>query len=402
MLGRFVRYVDRVFGFQALLGSLRDGRHHPCISPQTVFYGTFLLFVLRLGSLNGLEAHFRGGSRRRWQTHLGRKPPSADTIGYSLMRFDCERLRALIHDLYRRAQRNHLTNQIRLGGWSTVALDGHELFSSYWRCCSACSTRRVHTAQGERIQYYHRIVVGQLLGGSFAIPLDLEPILIGEDEVAAGTRLMERLLRRYPKAFDVVVVDGLYGRSGFIKLLRNHAKHIVFVLKDNNPDLLEDARGLFSSQAPCVKQQDSVLYERWDEEGFDRWPELRGSFRVVRSLETTSKAKISDWYWCTTLPRAIVPTETVCQIGHKRWEIENQGFNVLVTYYGLDHCFKHDPTAIVAFSLVCFVAYTLFQMFYYRNLKIPLSRRGSMHYVTQMFVQNLHEMLQHPAHLKPD
>lgn len=394
--------MDRVFDFQALLGSLRDGRHHPCISPQTVFYGTFLLFVLRLGSLNALEAHFRGRSRRRWQIHLGRKPPSADTVGYSLMRFDCERLRAMIHDLYRRAQRNHLTSQIRLGGWSTVALDGHELFSSYWRCCSACLSRRVHTAQGERIQYYHRIVAGQLLGGSFAIPLDLEPILAGEDEVAAGTRLMERLLRRYPKAFDVVVVDGLYGRAGFIKLLRNHAKHIVFVLKDNNPDLLEDARGLFGSQTPWVKHQGSVLYERWDEEGFDRWPEVGGSFRVVRSRETTSKGKISDWYWCTTLPRAIVPTETVCQIGHKRWEIENQGFNVLVTYYSLDHCFKHHPTAIVAFSLICFVAYTLFQMFYYRNLKIPLSRRGSMHYVTQMFLQSLHEMLQHPAHLKPD
>ena len=90
-------------------------------------------------------------------------------------------------------------------------------------------------------------MVGQLLGGNFAIPLDLEPILAGEDEVAAGSRLMERLLRRYPKAFDVVVVDGLYGRSGFIKLLQNHSKHIVFVLKDNNPDLLEDARGLFGS-----------------------------------------------------------------------------------------------------------------------------------------------------------
>ena len=402
MLRRFVRYVDRVFDFQALRGSLRDTRHHPCISPQTVFYCVFLLFVLRLGSLNALEAHFRGGSRRRWQSHLDGTPPSADTVGYSLMRFDCETVRAMIRSLYRRVQRNHLVSQIRLGGWSIIALDGHELFSSYWRCCSACSTRRVHTAQGERIQYYHRIVVGQLLGGTFAIPLDLEPILAGEDEVAAGSRLMERLLRRYPKAFDVVVVDGLYGRAGFIKLLRNHCKHIVFVLKENNPDLLEDAKGLFTSQAPLVKKQGSVLYERWDEEGFDPWPELGCSFRIVRSLEISAKGKISDWYWCTTLPKATVSTDTVSRIGHKRWEIENQGFNVLVTYYGLDHCFKHEPTAIVAFSLVCFVAYTLFQMFYYRNLKIPLSRQGSMQYVTQILLQSLHEMLQHPAHLKPD
>jgi hypothetical protein len=213
---------------------------------------------------------------------------------------------------------------------------------------------------------------------------------------------MGRLLASYPKAFDVIVVDGLYGRPGFVNLLRRHSKHIVFVLKDNNPDLLQDAKGLFTTQAPLVKEQGSILYERWDEEGFDPWGGLKGPFRVVRSLETNSKGNRSDWYWCTTLPKAIVSTDTVCRIGHKRWEIENQGLNVLVNYYGLDHCFKHHPTAIVAFSLVCFLAYTLFQMFYYRNLKIPLSRRGSLQFVTYLLFESLYEMLQHPAHLKPD
>jgi len=406
LLRRFFRYLERVFDLSALLGHLRDSRHSPPISTQTVFYCVFLLFVLRLGSLNALEAHYRTGSRRRtWAGHLGQAPPSADTLGYSLMRFDCETLRQMIHQVYRRLQRNHLIGQIRLDGWLIVALDGHELFSSYSRCCPQCSTRRIHTAQGERIQYYHRVVVAQLLGGSFAIVLDIEPIRAGEDEVGAATRLMERLLGRYPKAFDVVTVDGLYGRAGFVNLLTKHCKHIVFVLKENNHDLLEDAKGLFSNQAPLGKQDGSGLCQRWDEEGFDAWPDLKDTLRIVRSLETKPKAKqieTSDWYWATTLPKAIVSTDTICRIGHTRWEVENQGLNVLVNYYGLDHCFKHHPTAIVAFALVCCLAYTLFQMFYYRNLKIPLSHRGSMHYVSQMFVQSLHEMLQNPAHLKPD
>jgi len=395
--------VERVFDLSVLLGTLRDCRHHPSISCQAVFYCVFLLFVLRLGSLNALEAHCRRGSRRRrWQAHLGQSPPSADTVGYSLMGFDCERLREVIRRVYGRLQRNHLVSQIRLGGWLIVALDGHELFSSYSRCCPQCSKRRVHTAQGEKIQYYHRVVVAQLLGGTFAIALDIEPIGSGEDELGAGRRLMGRLLASYPKAFDVIVVDGLYGRPGFVNLLRRHSKHIVFVLKDNNPDLLQDAKGLFTTQAPLVKEQGSILYERWDEEGFDPWGGLKGPFRVVRSLETNSKGNRSDWYWCTTLPKAIVSTDTVCRIGHKRWEIENQGFNVLVNYYGLDHCFKHHPTAIVAFALVCFLAYTLFQMFYYRNLKLPFSRRGSLQFVTHTLLESLHEMLQQPIHLKPD
>jgi hypothetical protein len=195
--------------------------------------------------------------------------------------------------------------------------------------------------------------MAQLFGEGFAIPLD----------VAAASRLMERLWGRYPKAFEVVTADGLYGREGFINLVRKHSKHILFVLKENNPDLLEDANGLFASQAPRVKKQGSVLYERWDEEGFNPWPETKATFRVVRSLENKPKGKTSDWYWGTTLPKAIVSTDTVCRIGHKRWEIGNQGLNVLVNYFGLDHCFKHERMAIVAFPLVCFLACTLFQMF---------------------------------------
>ena len=61
MLRRFIRYVDRVFDFWALVGTVRDSRRHPCISAQAVFYSAFLLFLLRFGSLNALEAHFRGG-----------------------------------------------------------------------------------------------------------------------------------------------------------------------------------------------------------------------------------------------------------------------------------------------------------------------------------------------------
>ena len=37
--------------------------------------------------------------------------------------------------------------------------------------------------------------------------------------------------------------------------------------------------------------------------------------------------------------------------------------------WALNHCFKHDPTAIVNFVLTPFIAFVLVQSFYYRNLK---------------------------------
>lgn len=109
---------------------------------------------------------------------------------------------------------------------------------------------------------------------------------------------MKRLLKSYPKAFDVVTTDGLYGRSGFVHFVTHHRKPLLFVLKENHPDLLKDAKGLFAQQEPSVTQEQRNLYQRWDVEGFDPWPELKRSFRIVRSLENRFKGRqsiLSDW-----------------------------------------------------------------------------------------------------------
>jgi hypothetical protein len=57
-------------------------------------------------------------------------------------------------------------------------------------------------------------------------------------------------------------------------------KHLLFVLKENNPDLLTDAKGLFAHQSPLLKQEGRNLYQRWDwdEEGFGPWPETKRLF----------------------------------------------------------------------------------------------------------------------------
>lgn len=176
MLRRFLRYLEKVYHFSSSLDHLKDTRHHPSISTRTVYGWVLLLFVWRLRSLNAFEAYYRWKENKKaWTGFLGQSPPSADTLGYALARFDCEGFRQEIHRIYTILQRNHLIRQVRVQGWLILSLDGHELFSSYWRCCDQCCTRRIQTVQGERIQYYHRVVVAQLLGGPFALPLDLEP-----------------------------------------------------------------------------------------------------------------------------------------------------------------------------------------------------------------------------------
>ncbi len=54
--------------------------------------------------------------------------------------------------------------------------------------------------------------------------------------------------------------------------------------------------------------------------------------------------------------------------------MENDCFNTLNTHFGLDHCYKHAPLAIVNFVLTLFLAYVLLQCFWQRNVKPALRK----------------------------
>jgi len=76
--------------------------------------------------------------------------------------------------------------------------------------------RKHKTKNGEESEYYYRMVVCNLLNAQIDWPLDTEPILDGENEVATAKRLIERLCDHYTRFFDVVVADAFYMEGPFI------------------------------------------------------------------------------------------------------------------------------------------------------------------------------------------
>jgi hypothetical protein len=163
-----------------------------------------------LRSLNALEQSKGAGLWRKLSARevRGRRLPSADTMGYVYQRIQCEGLRGAILRIYKRLGRMKALG--RVAGFKAVTLDGHELTKSYSRCCDGCSVRNVRVGDEYKPQYYHRIVALQLLGPQFQLLLDFELQLPGEDEVAAALRLVPRVIGRIPRAFSVVLLDGLY------------------------------------------------------------------------------------------------------------------------------------------------------------------------------------------------
>jgi hypothetical protein len=373
VISRFFHYCRRVFHLHELIDIVEDGRIDPDISAESVWLSMFLLFLLRTGSLNGMEEVLLDPARRsKWARILRGGPPSADAVGYFGERADCDSLRKVQHEIYTQLQRNRHIAKFRIGGWSALALDGHELFSSYDLHCEKCRTRTITTKKGPRTQYYHSIVAAHLVGGPIPLLLDAEPMLPGEDEIAAACRLLERVQKQYPKAYDVVTADAIYFDPRIISTVRRHGKHLIAVLKDDHPAVLAEAKNLCQQMQPITWKHRRKEYAWWDIEGILTSSNTENLVRVVRSQETKpSKTDMvtSNWFWMTTFSQGEAPTETVWCIGHKRWDIENNGFNYLVTYLHLDHNYRHDPNAILAFVLTAFIVYALLSAFYCFNLK---------------------------------
>ena len=385
-MARFCAYAQKVFRLSERFPTLTDSRTQPRIRTAAAFASVLTLFATRRGSLNGLERDLRIPARLR--DLVGARPPSVDSIGriYALM--GSQPVRHLLRDVAYRLKRNKALTERE--GYFLAAVDGHELFSSRKRCCPQCQVRTV-TVKGEPVtEYYHQAAVCQLIGQDLALVLDVELLRPGEGEETAAKRLLERVFADYPRFFDVVVVDALYFDAPFINFCRDRHKHVIVTAKGENRLLVQDAEGLFADQPPgCWIDREGAVKRTvrfWDEEGFTSCEGVKGPLRVLRTEETVRRREriagqweetetTTTWSWATTLSKGEFSTRGLWRSGHDRWDIENLGFNVLSTHWGLDHCFKHEAAAIVNFLLTSFIVYALLQSFWLRNLK-PTARAG--------------------------
>jgi len=283
-------------------------------------------------------------------------------------------------------------------------LDGHESHASYLRHCSGCLERTVHTEKGDRTQYYHRHVALMLLPGALRcgqalrLLLDLEPVRAGEDERAAATRLLDRVIRRYPRAFDLVLADALYAVAPFVRFLAEHGKHALIVFKQESMGLYREACAELSDR-PAVQGSHRGRHCRWWDSGELDWEGVPVTVRVIRSEEIW-KSRLqrtgqwcdhhTHWMWLTTLPAAQLPLARLVNLAHQRWNIENYGFNELVNGWHADHVYKHQANAIEALLLLACLAFNLYYAFILRCLKPQLRKNKPAAYWARLILADLH------------
>lgn len=399
-LRRVLRYGEKVFGVCTALGNMKDERIRPRIPGGRVALAYLMLMLTRLGSLNALEQR---KSSRIWQKWLGGLLPSADVMGRVACTARLDALRAVLGRQHARLKRNKGFGPDP-NGLRWLVLDGHEGASSYRRSWKDCLKRVVRFATGDRTQFYFRYVAAYLTNGERHILLDAERQLPGEGETPCAIRLLRRILENHPRAFDAVSGDNAYMCPELWQLVRAHRKHLVAVLKNEDRDLLADARSLFAQQQPLRFDDARTRRLCWDLDGFTTWPQCGEPVRVVRSVETSGVKRQSNgetelletqWFWVTSLPPEMASTSAIVQAGHKRWDIENHGFNELCTFWHGDHAYKYDAHAMLVCTLLLFIAFNLFNAFIERNLKPEVRIGRTAKYWAELITAEFH-ILFHP------
>jgi hypothetical protein len=378
------------------LGGIADSRKFPQIPTAVVAKGIFIMCLGRLGSLNALEQLGRhGGLRKR----ISGAVPSADSIGRIADLIASDTIRAINQRFYRQLKRNKALEAPRHGLMALI-VDGHESHASYKRHCSGCLTREIGEPGAKRTQYYHRNVTALLVAADYCFLLDAEPQEPGEWEVECAIRLLERILKNYPRAFDVVVADALYAVSNFFKFLLEHNKDVITVLKQEQRDLFQHAEQFFADSGPSGEYTTGgTRIKVWDGCGFVSWSQVNEKVRVVKTEETTRVTRQLDgktetikssWMWVTTLSPVRAGAKEVVQIGHSRWNVENQGFNELANQWHSDHVYKHSSGAILNFWLMTLLAANIFNVFFFRNLKASLRQAFTKQHIAQLITSELY------------
>jgi hypothetical protein len=399
VFGRALAYAHKQYGLWSLLWNTRDGRQGARIPTGRVAVSFVVLMLTRMRSLNGYE---QLPAPVAWEGWLGGPRPSADVMGDVASTIGLDPLRGALGVQHRVLKRSKGFGRIGRG-WRFLVLDGHEGVASYRRRWDRALERVVHFAKGDKTQYFFRYVGAYLTNGQQRLLLDAEAQWPGEGEIACALRLLTRLFARYPRAFDVVCGDNLYMNPDLWKLVRSHRKHLIAVLKNEDRDLLKDARGLFAGQTPTALNDKKTRRQCWDTAGFTTWPQCGESVRVVRTVEQTivlrqltsetspaapavktkkprgkcreEETLESEWFWVTSLPPHLADTAIIVRAGHGRWDIENRMFNELSTRWYGDHGYRYHAHAFLACTLFLFIAYNLFIAFLERNLKPQLRAR---------------------------
>jgi hypothetical protein len=393
LLEKFVRYINKVFGIAKYAHQIRDGKRRRSIRAGVIGYLLIFAFVLQVSSFNRMK-YLLENNKKRFMNLLpkGTRLPKIDAVRETVKTMELEDVRAMYDGTIDKAVENKVLRENMINGLRVAGVDGVELFSSKVKCCEGCLTREVKGKD----EYFHKAIVCMTVGSDPHIAIGVEmlgPKNDGSDkdegEMTGVKRLLTNMHRRHSHFADVIVADALYMNAPFINLAKGIGMDVVVRAKDQRLNIVKDALGLFKKRPADYEFHDTkrrIL--TWDEDHFS----MEGCSENIRFLKFEEywigpKGKeMHREAWCITTLAKSISAHTVWLIMRKRWDIENNGFRMLKTYFHADHNYVHGKDTNEKVLLFILIAFNLMELFLFRRLiKFRESRMLRIDIVSTLF-----------------
>ena len=394
---KFLRYIKKVYHFYDIVKGQKDFRKKQGRETGVIFTIVFWSFVLRVQSFNELEQMINYGCfdplfpRRT-------KLPSVDTIGRALAKWDLKILQESFERINFVLFKNKTFQDGTIDGYTVCAIDGTDVINTGEnRKCSGC----IFTKNADGYHYAHKSVVAMVIGDELNFVLKHCMLKVESEKEKVLSKTLEKrivtksegeltgamkLIKELPSGIDVIVADSLYFNAPFIKEVKRNLKHAVIRLQDKTRNIYDEicheaqyhtCKDIFV----CKDNFRTTTVSYWfkdtmiaDSTLLKNDPEKYTDMRIYKFTEVIeSHVKGEEKFlfrevYVGTTDKNMTP-ETVWRIVHKRWYIENTCFHLLKTYCNMEHCFKHDETAIEAILYIMFMAYNLLRAFLFKRLR---------------------------------
>lgn len=252
----------------------------------------------------------------------------------------------------------HVTENV-LGGYTLIALDGSEYYSSKKISCPSCSKRKL--ADGDE-EYFHSFLGATIVRPGdnkvFSLPPEFIQPQDGEKkqdcELKAAKRWFARVAPRCAQYNPLYLGDDLYSKHDLCNEIVHTGGNFLFTCKDSShKTLCEFRKGITPSTHSEVHGKGgqkreyhySWLYNLPIRDGAEA---LSVNWIDLRIVNPKGKTTYHTSFITNILPKKENIAELVA-CARARWKIENETFNILKNNgYHLEHNFGHGQQSLSA------------------------------------------------------
>ena len=389
-------YMKSVYRIPEKINTLEDKRKRKSIPFFNVIMVVLISFILQYESFHEIFTY--DTSRKRFKNVIKGRIPKTDAARLVLKLVETTGIRKIHESIIKKIYENKTLRKGTIAGYVVAAIDGVELFQSTKKNCKGCLVRKLTNGVKE---HYHRSVVCMTVGSDPHIIIGQEMLHPrdgkekDEGELTGGKRLIKRLYETHHHFADVIVADALYVNAPFINTVHACRMEVVIRAKDEKRLVIQDAAGLFKTEGRKKEfTKDKVHVQVWDVTGF-QMEGVEKPLRVLKFVEQHSGEKEERIVWIVT---SLMDTDykTIWTMMHKRWDIEENGFHQLKTYYHAKHCFEH--AAVETIFMLNIIAFNLREMYLFRRMqtfrKTKMTRREvSIKFKDDLLLHNYRKLI---------